>query len=128
MHSFRRPDRNSPQGRRDYALLLFLYNTGARADEAAQVSIGDLRLAEAPRRDHSSVQIRGKGNKLRFCPLWTHQRCAKLEVLVGEKAPTEHVFLQSIQVRPLTRLTFARVESSAGKVQSHNAWIEGKTR
>ena len=31
------------------ALLLFLYNTGARADEAAQVSIGDLRVAEAPR-------------------------------------------------------------------------------
>src|SRR5579863_448887 len=34
------PDRNSAQGRRDYALLLFLYNTGARADEAAQLSIG----------------------------------------------------------------------------------------
>jgi integrase/recombinase XerD len=54
------PDRASPQGRRDYALLLFLYNTGARADEAAQLSIGDLRFAAAPRRDHSSVQIRGK--------------------------------------------------------------------
>src|SRR5215207_6192898 len=52
------PDRRTPQGQRDYALLLFLYNTGARADEAAQLTIGDLRLAEAPRRDHSSVQIR----------------------------------------------------------------------
>jgi site-specific recombinase XerD len=31
------PNRSSPQGRRDYALLLFLYNTGARADEAAQL-------------------------------------------------------------------------------------------
>jgi site-specific recombinase XerD len=38
------PDRNSKQGRRDYVLLLFLYNTGARADEAAQLSVGDLRL------------------------------------------------------------------------------------
>lgn len=95
------PDRNSPQGRRDYALLLFLYNTGARADEAAQLSIGDLRLAEAPRRDHSSVQIRGKGNKLRSCPLWTHT-VRVLEVLVGEKAPTEHVFLNRCG-RPLTR-------------------------
>jgi integrase/recombinase XerD len=27
------PNRNTTQGRRDYALLLFLYNTGARADE-----------------------------------------------------------------------------------------------
>jgi integrase/recombinase XerD len=54
------PDRNSALGRRDYALLLFLYNTGARADEAAQLNIADLRLAEAPHREHSSVQIRGK--------------------------------------------------------------------
>src|SRR3954471_8389697 len=95
------PDRNSPQGRRDYTLLLFLYNTGARADEAAQLSIGDLRLTEAPRRDHSSVQIRGKGNKLRFCPLWTHTVC-ELEALIGEKAPTEHVFINR-GGRPLTR-------------------------
>jgi site-specific recombinase XerD len=29
------PDRGSIQGARDYAMLLFLYNTGARADEAA---------------------------------------------------------------------------------------------
>lgn len=95
------PNRNSPQGRRDYVVLLFLYNTGARADEAAQLSIGDLRLAGAPRRDQSSVQIRGKGNKLRFCPLWT-QTVQELEALVAEKAPTEHVFINRCG-RPLTR-------------------------
>lgn len=95
------PDRNSALGRRDYALLLFLYNTGARADEAAQLSVGDLRLTHAPRRDHSSVQIRGKGNKLRFCPLWPHT-VQELNLLVGEKAPTEHVFINRCG-RPLTR-------------------------
>ena len=58
------PDRRTAQGQRDYALLLFLYNTGARADEAAQLTIVDLQLANAPERDLSSVQIRGKGNKL----------------------------------------------------------------
>ena len=31
------PDQGTAQGRRDYVLLLFLYNTGARADEAAQL-------------------------------------------------------------------------------------------
>src|SRR5664279_95928 len=36
------PDRHQAQGQRDYTLLLFLYNTGARASEAAQVRIGDL--------------------------------------------------------------------------------------
>jgi integrase/recombinase XerD len=109
------PDRNSAQGRRDYVLLLFLYNTGARADEAAQLSIGDLRLAEAPRRDHSSVQIRGKGNKLRFCPLWTHT-VRELEVLVGEKAPTDHVFINR-SGRPLTRFGIhTMVKRHANKV------------
>jgi integrase/recombinase XerD len=109
------PDRNSAQGRRDYVLLLFLYNTGARADEAAQLSIGDLRLAEAPRREHSSVQIRGKGNKLRFCPLWTHT-VRELEVLVGEKAPTEHVFINR-SGRPLTRFSIhTMVKRHAEKV------------
>jgi integrase/recombinase XerD len=40
-------DKSTKQGRRDFALLLFLYNTGARADEAAQATIGDLTLLRA---------------------------------------------------------------------------------
>lgn len=57
----------SEQGRRDHAQL-FLYNTGARADEAAHVLIGDLQLAATPGRDPASTLIRGKGNKIRRCP------------------------------------------------------------
>jgi integrase/recombinase XerD len=95
------PDRNIAQGRRDYVLLLFLYNTGARADEAAQLHVGDLHLAQAPRRDHSSVRICGKGNKLRLCPLWPHT-ASELTPLIGGRAPTEHVFLNRCG-RPITR-------------------------
>src|SRR5262249_6702339 len=62
------PDRATLQGCRDHALLLFLYNSGARADEAAHVLIADLQLGLQPERDASSVLIRGKGNKLRRCP------------------------------------------------------------
>ena len=40
------PDQTTDQGRRDHGLLLFLYNTGARADEAAQSRIADLTLAQ----------------------------------------------------------------------------------
>src|SRR5438094_6117627 len=36
------PDRDTPQGRRDHTLLLFLCNTGARPDEAAQIIVADL--------------------------------------------------------------------------------------
>jgi len=119
------PDRNSHQGRRDYALLLFLYNTGARADEAAQLSIGDLRLEEAPRRDHSSVQIRGKGNKLRFCPLWAHT-VRELEVLVSEKAPTEHVFINRCG-RPITRFGIHTiVKRYAGRVGATTPGLAAK--
>jgi site-specific recombinase XerD len=32
------PDRHTSQGQRDYALLLFLYNSGARADEQPSCS------------------------------------------------------------------------------------------
>ena len=40
------PDRSSSQGARDHALLLFLYNSGARASEAASASSRFLRCAD----------------------------------------------------------------------------------
>jgi site-specific recombinase XerD len=50
---------------RDRALLLFLYNTGARAQEVADLRAEHLILTAAPR-----VQLHGKGDKWRSCPLW----------------------------------------------------------
>src|SRR5215510_14510365 len=94
------PDQSTDQGRRDYALLLFLYNTGARADEAAQVRIADLFLAHVSR-DHSLVQVRGKGNKIRLCPLWTNT-VVELSFLIGNRPATDHVFLNRCG-RPITR-------------------------
>lgn len=89
------------QQRRDHVLLLFLYNTGARADEAAQLAIADLDLAHAPRRDHSSVVIRGKGNKLRRCPLW-RQTVNEIIPLIEGRDHSEHVFLNRRR-QPITR-------------------------
>jgi integrase/recombinase XerD len=94
------PDKHSDQGRRDYLLLLFLYNTGARADEAAQLLVGDLDLA-ARTQDYSSVSIRGKGNKLRRCPLWP-QTAELMKASIDNRAPTERVFLNRRQ-QPITR-------------------------
>ena len=95
------PDQTTSQGRRDHALLLFLYNTGARADEAAQARIGDLTLPQVPERDPASVLIHGKGNKLRRCPLWA-QTVAELAALVRGRNPTERVFLNR-RGQPITR-------------------------
>ncbi len=90
-----------PQQRRDHVLLLFLYNTGARADEAAQLTIANLDLANVPQRDHSSVVLRGKGNKIRRCPLWP-QTVNEIIPLIKDRAPTEHVFLNR-RGQPITR-------------------------
>lgn len=86
------PDQKTKQGRRDYALLLFLYNTGARADEAAQLTITDLTIAHAQKRDLSTVLIKGKGNKLRRCPLW-QQTVNAIVSLISDRNQSEHVFL-----------------------------------
>jgi len=50
---------------RHHALLLFLYNTGARAQEAA-----DLRMNCVDLDFPGSARICGKGQKWRVCPLW----------------------------------------------------------
>lgn len=59
------PNRRTPLGRRDHALLLFLYNTGARVGEALSVHVHDVQLAPP-----AQVRLHGKGQKDRFCPLW----------------------------------------------------------
>jgi site-specific recombinase XerD len=95
------PDQTTEQGRRDHAVLLFLYNTGARADEVAHVQIGDLMLGRSPRRDGSSVLIHGKGDKQRRCPLWA-RTATMLAGLVNGREPGAHAFLNRCG-EPLTR-------------------------
>jgi integrase/recombinase XerD len=81
------PNSQRQQGRRDHALLLFLYNSGARASEAAQLTIADLDLDTPP-----SVTLMGKGGKVRRCPLWP-QTASKLATLVAGRDINEPVFL-----------------------------------
>lgn len=108
------PDLATAQGRRDHAILLFLYNTGARADETAHVLIGDLQVGLTPARDQSLVVLRGKGNKLRRCPLWI-QTVKELEPLVSGRSSTEHVFLNR-RGMPMTRFgVHALVQRHAAK-------------
>jgi site-specific recombinase XerD len=82
------PDRRTQQGLRDHALLLFLYNSGARATEAASVQVGDLNLRA---NQLSDVQLRGKGRRIRRCPLWPATANALLE-LVRNRSSEEPVF------------------------------------
>jgi len=91
---------------RDRALLLFLYNTGARVQEAADLARRNLDLGAQPR-----VHLCGKGDKWRLCPLW-QETAALLTRLLEEQgaaaAPQDPVFC-SRQGRPLTRFGIYKV-------------------
>ena len=95
------PDVTTAQGYRDQSLLLYLYNTGTRADEAAQALIGDLSIGGPPGRDSSSVLVHGKGNKDRQCPLWT-RTVKQLEPLIKDRGESERIFLNR-RGQPMTR-------------------------
>jgi site-specific recombinase XerD len=89
------PDRCIPQGQRDYALLLFLYNSGARASEAAQLRIADIDWYA------QCVRIIGKGNKQRTCPLWP-TTMEQLHQITAQRGPEQRVFLNR-NGQPITR-------------------------
>jgi site-specific recombinase XerD len=95
------PDQSTWIGYRDHVLLLFLYNSGARADEAAQLEIGDLTLRSDGTSTLSSVRLKGKGNKVRLCPLWASTAHALREMTSGRE-DNERVFLSRV-AKPLTR-------------------------
>ena len=108
----RQPDRRDVLGARDHALLLYLYNSGSRADEAARLRIGDLRLDASP-----AVRILGKGNKLRMCPLWP-VTAASLDLVAGRDAK-DAVFINR-RSQPLTRFGIHRVVA-------HNAALASRS-
>jgi site-specific recombinase XerD len=115
------PDKHTVQGFRDYALLLFLYNSGARADEAAHASIGDLDLSGSP-----SVKIVGKGNKVRRCPLWALTVDA-LRKFAYDRSPCDRIFLNRLG-QSLTRYgIYSIVRRYAVKAGSHVPSLRQKT-
>jgi integrase/recombinase XerD len=61
------PDRTAWAGRRDRALLLTLYNTGARVSEVIALRREQVRLDPAA---GPCLELHGKGRKERVVPLW----------------------------------------------------------
>jgi len=89
---------------RDRALLMFLYNTGARVQEVAELCIRNLELSSVPR-----VHLHGKGDKWRTCPLWK-ETSHLLQKLLGESPPDgqKPVFVSG-RGRPLTRFGIYKI-------------------
>lgn len=104
----KQPDRHTALGARDHTLLLFLYNTGARADETARLIIGNLQLGTSP-----AVRILGKGNKFRICPLWPSTVTALSRIVAGRNA-ADTVFLGRTS-QPMTRFGIHRLVTTYAK-------------
>jgi len=79
------PNSNSPRGRRDRALLLFLARTGARVSEALGIEAADLSIDGA----RSQVMLYGKGRKKRMVPLASDAVIA-IDSLLRERGVGRH--------------------------------------
>lgn len=114
------------QGRhalRDRTLLLFLYNTGARVQEVADLRVGHLDLGA------QRVRLHGKGDKWRVCPLWS-DTVRQLQLLLEHEnalPPTDRPVFASRPGSALTRFGIykivrrhARCLEANGKRLDHN--------
>jgi site-specific recombinase XerD len=93
-----KPDVTTAAGLRDRALLLFLYNTGARVSEPCAVRGQDLELFR-PRQ----VRLRGKGGRERYCPLWKDTATALQRLRDHHALPPEGGVFRNARGGVLTR-------------------------
>ena len=115
------PNRQTVQGARDYALLLFLYNTGARADEAARLTIGDVTWGRTPRSASSA-----RGRRQRQCPLWP-RTATVLQGLAGSRLPAEPLF-RNRRGQPLTRFGIYQLVRRTARTASRQLPALGQKR
>ena len=90
----------SRTGMRDNALILLLYNTGARVSEIVNLKETDLRL-----NSNGHINILGKGNKFRSCPLWPETVDA-LKAYLTQRTPKDPLMQQlflNANGSPITR-------------------------
>ena len=100
----RAPDKATPEGLRDRAMLELLYATGLRVSELIKVRIDDLVM------DAGFLRTIGKGSKERIVPFGDEAKAAILEFLrdgraVFDKHGDPHLFL-SLRGRPMSRQAF----------------------
>ncbi|MGH7338854.1 MAG: tyrosine-type recombinase/integrase [Candidatus Rokuibacteriota bacterium] len=81
-------DRSTRPGRRDYALVATMFNTGARVQEILDLRARDLQLTPP-----YQLRLVGKGRKVRWCPLWPQTArvlrawCAERHLDLRSEAP-----------------------------------------
>ena len=89
------PNRSKAEGQRDHVLLAVLYNTGARIQEALDLSPQSVRW-----KSPFQVRLLGKGRKERHCPLWP-ETVALLQALLKRtpRGEGEPIFVNRYVIR-----------------------------
>ncbi len=118
-------DINSRTGIRDRALLLLLYNSGARVSEIVELKLHDLRLGGT-----GQVHLLGKGKKHRWRPLWPETVTA-LQAYLEQRSPKEpgmeYIFLNA-NGAPITRFGIRYITNKYGNsAQDQRPSIKTKT-
>ena len=99
------PDSETLLGARDHALIKLLYNSGARVQEIADLTVSDIRFETS-----AEVTLTGKGRKRRVVPLWGETAEALRHYLnLREQTGirSEHLFLNN-RGNPMTRFGIGR--------------------
>ncbi len=118
-------DNKSRTGIRDKALLLLLYNTGARVSEIVELKLNDLRFGEV-----GQVHLEGKGKKHRNCPLWP-ETVTVLQDYLEQRSPKnpeiKNLFLNANDA-PISRFGIRYVINKYGAIAKEQcSSIETKT-
>jgi len=95
---------DEPWALRDRTILLFLYNTGARVQEVAELRVGNLELGAKPR-----VHLHGKGDKWRTCPLWQQSAMLLNELLANVRDNPDAPVFVSRTGQALTRFGIYKI-------------------
>ena len=107
---------NARTGVRDRALLLLLYNSGARVSEIVALELNHLRLNGS-----TQVDLQGKGNKHRACPLWPETVAALkdyLQLRRPTQPDTQALFLNA-NGAPITRFGIRYVVGKYAAIAAH---------
>ena len=78
------PEKHTPRGRRDLALISILYDSGARVQELIDIKVGDV-VIENP----AVITLTGKGNKTRKVPIMKNT-AALLQSYLSENKLDKH--------------------------------------
>lgn len=91
---------------RDRTLLLFLYNTGSRVQEAADLRASDVHFDPTP-----CVHLHGKGDKWRVCPLWEETARLLNRLLMEQTAgdPPDRPVFTGVTEAALTRFGIYKI-------------------